>query len=97
MTIMPFPDRRGHPQKSDRVRDQLLADGSMVLFHTASQQLMTLNPTAALVWEYCDGEHTSAMIAAEVREVFPAVATVADDVAAVLRDLHERGMLDASG
>jgi len=75
------------------VLDELLADGSMVLYHTASRKLMTLNPTAALVWEYCDGEHTIEQITSEVRAVFPAVSTIADDVAGVLNDLRAREML----
>ena len=73
--------------------DELLADGSMVLFHTVSRTLMTLNPTAALVWEYCDGHHAAETIVSEVRTVFPEVPTIADDVAAVMRDLRARGML----
>lgn len=73
--------------------DELLADGSMVLFHTASRQLMTLNPTAALIWEYCDGAHTEAAIASEISALFPNTPTVADDVTAILRNLRSRGML----
>lgn len=65
----------------------------MVLFHTASRTLMTLNPTAALVWEYCDGTHDEAAIVAEVRQVFPQAPTLDEDVAAVLRDLRAREML----
>lgn len=81
------------PARDPRVLDELLADGSMVLYHTASRKLMTLNPTAALVWEYCDGQHTIEQITAEVRGVFPTVSTIADDVAGVLNDLRAREML----
>jgi len=81
------------PERDPRVLDELLADGSLVLFHTVSRQLMTLNPTAALVWEYCDGHHTEEAIVAEVRAVFPQARTIADDVTAVLHDLRAREML----
>lgn len=81
------------PERDPRVLDELLADGSMVLYHTASRKLMTLNPTAALVWEYCDGRHSLEQITDEVRAVFPAVATIAGDVAGVLSDLRAREML----
>lgn len=74
------------------MRDELLSDGSMVLFHVASRQLMILNPTAALIWECCDGTYTHAKIAAEIGAVFPDVPTVAADVTAILRRLGERGM-----
>ena len=82
------------PIKNAQVRDELLADGSMVLYHSGTRELMTLNPTAALVWECCDGGHDEAAIAAEVREAFPDVATIEHDVAALLHDLSTRGMLE---
>lgn len=82
-----------HPTKDALVRDELLADGSMVLFHPQTRQLVTLNRTAALVWEYCDGQHSEAAIADELLSVFPDATTVADDVAAVLAELREGGML----
>jgi hypothetical protein len=81
------------PERDPRVLGELLADGSMVLYHTASRKLMTLNPTAALVWEYCDGLHTVAAITDEVRAVFPTVSTIATDVEGVLHDLRAREML----
>jgi hypothetical protein len=89
----PHPSSELPPERDPRVLDELLADGSMVLYHTASRKLMTLNPTAALVWEYCDGQHTVASIMDEVRAVFPAVPTIAADVQGVLNDLRAREML----
>jgi len=82
-----------NPLKSPRVSDELLADGSMVLFHSATRRLLTLNPTAALVWEYCDGAHSPATIASEVSAVFPDVPAISDDVERILVDLREQGML----
>ncbi len=86
------PDTR--PIKNAQVRDELLADGSMVLYHSGTRELMTLNPTAALVWECCDGEHDEAAIVAEVREAFPDVATIERDVIALLHDLSTRGIVE---
>ena len=85
------------PQKDARVLDELLTDGSIVLFHQISRQLMTLNPTAALIWDCCDGTHTPAAIATELRQLFPDVPGVLDDVIGVLADLREKGMLGADG
>jgi hypothetical protein len=82
-----------YPKKDPAVRDELLADGTMVLFHTASRQLMTLNQTAALVWEYCDGAHNRAGIVSEVQSVFSTAATVSGDVDDILRELQNRGMI----
>ena len=82
-----------HPHRDPRVIDELLADGSMVLFHTVTRTLLTLNPTAALVWECCDGEHTEAAIVSEVEAIFPGGHGIVDSVGAVLRDLRAREML----
>ncbi len=109
MTIIPFPgsgareSRTGivvagvtsneRPRKSDCVRDELLVDGSMVLYHTCRQELMTLNPTAAFIWECCDGAHGIEMIAEELREVFPDAADVTADVFPLLQELIARTMI----
>lgn len=82
-----------HPERDGRVLDEVLADGSVILYHTGSRVLMTLNPTAALVWDLCDGAHDEAAVIAEVGDVFPHVTTIAADVRAILADLRGRGML----
>ncbi len=81
------------PCKVEGVHDELLADGSMVLYQAATNQLLTLNPTAAIVWECCDGIHNLPAIVAEVSELFPDVPTILHDVAEILGDLRSRGML----
>ena len=61
------------PLKRSCVYDELLPDGSMVLYNGCQHQVLTLNGTAALVWECCDGEHDVAAIATEMRDVFPTI------------------------
>ena len=56
---------------------------------------MTLNLTAAIVWEHCDGTHNLPAIAAAVGDLFPGVPTVLHDVAAILGDLRMRGLLSS--
>lgn len=87
------PDAYALPLRDDRVLDEVLADGSAVLYHTATRSLMTLNPTAALVWDLCDGEHDELAVIAEVQDVFPNVAHVDADVRTILTDLRVNGML----
>jgi len=87
------PSGGERPRKNTCVVDELLPDGGMVLYHSCLQQLMTLNPTAALVWECCDGAHSLAMIAQELRDVFPDVPTIEDDILSVLREFIDRGMV----
>lgn len=82
-----------HPVKDRHVRDELLPDGRMVLFHPTTRQVATLNPVAALVWECCDGSHSERDIVGEVRSVFTDTVRVEDDVRSVLKDLREKGLL----
>ena len=82
-----------HPVKDRHVRDELLADGRMVLFHPTSRRVVTLNPVAALVWECCDGQHSEDAIIGEVSSVFTETTHVEEDVKAVLSDLREKGLL----
>lgn len=82
-----------HPVKDRHVRDELLPDGRMVLFHPTTRRVVTLNPVAALVWECCDGHHSEGAIVGEVSSVFSDTARVEEDVRAVLKDLHEKGLL----
>ncbi len=81
------------PTKVAGVLDELLADGSMALFSPVGQQIITLNPTAALIWECCDGVHTVAAIADEVRDVFPDAPAVEREIGALLGELRAKGMV----
>jgi hypothetical protein len=85
------------PRKAACVQDELLADGSMVLYNTCKRELLTLNPTAALIWECCDGTHNIPAICAEMHEVFPDRMDIHDDVLRLLQDLLERGMIVDEG
>ncbi len=82
-----------NPRKAPDIHDELLPDGSMIVFHTGHQDVLTFNPTAALVWECCDGEHDQAAIVAEVRALFPAAPDPAQDVRDLLQRLHGSGLL----
>jgi hypothetical protein len=82
-------------QKDKNVLDELLADGSLILFHPGSQALLALNPTGALVWESCDGTRGAEAITRELQLVFPKATGVTEDVDSILSDLHDRGMLTA--
>ena len=85
------------PTKAAGVHDELLTDGSMVLYHAGTRRLMTLNPTAALIWECCDGVRLIPQIAAEVRELFPEIANVEGDVRVLLQELRAEGMIVPEG
>ena len=87
------PSGGERPRKNACVGEELLPDGSMVLYNSCRQQLMTLNPTAALVWECCDSAHSLAMITQELRDVFPDASTIEEDVLVVLQEFIGRAMI----
>jgi uncharacterized membrane protein YphA (DoxX/SURF4 family) len=81
------------PAKADCVHDELLPDGSVVLYNACRRQALTLNATGALVWECCDGSHRVDAIAGVVRDVFPAAPDAVRDVVALLQQLRDAGMV----
>ena len=81
------------PRKSPGVYDEVLPDGGLVLFHSQGALILTLNPTAALIWEYCDGTHDVDAIAAQLRDVFPAATDAERDVRSLLARLCEAGII----
>jgi len=83
------------PRQQDCVHDEMLADGNMVLYNGCRQQVMTLNATAALVWEYCDGEHDVEAIVSEIAGVFPSAPRPDADVRAMLDSFLQTGLIVA--
>jgi methylamine dehydrogenase accessory protein MauD len=81
------------PIRDGCVRDDFLTDGRITLYNACTRQTLTLNPTAALVWECCDGAHDIAAIVAEVREVFPHAPDAEGDVRALLTALADARMI----
>jgi peroxiredoxin len=92
LTELPADSR---PMRHGYVHDELLADGSLLLYNSCSRQVLTLNLTGALVWECCDGKHDVAGIVAEVDAVFPAAPTVDADVRGLLDSLLRGGLIAA--
>lgn len=85
------------PRQAAGTTDQLLKDGSLVLFRANRADMLVLNPLAALIWDASDGEATEAAIVAGLREHFPAQASLDADVRACLDNLAERGFLTWDG
>jgi hypothetical protein len=84
-----------YPQRRADVRSTLLPDGYLVLFSTKTEWAQTLNPTAAIVWEFCDGERTVAEIAEELTELLGEAVKgdITKDVSQTVCDLVEAGLL----
>jgi peroxiredoxin len=84
------------PVRDACVRDALMEDGTIVLYNDCQARTLTLNPTAALIWECCDGEHDVMAIVAEVREIFPEAPDTERDVLALLNALTQAGMVSCA-
>lgn len=93
MTQVPdAPDRM--PRGRTDVDEEVL-DGEAVVYDPRTGALHHLNATATAVWGLCDGETTVADAVRELADAFAAPAEqVRADVAALLGDLAERGLLE---
>lgn len=72
-------------------REALVRDPSNGMVHF-------LSPTAALIWECCDGTTTLAACEARLRASFdvPREADLAQDIRATVADFAKKGLLEAN-
>ncbi len=85
--------RDARPIKRAGILDELLPDGSLVLYDAARREVITLNPVAAYVWECCTGARDVRAIIAEARELFPDTSRVEADVLTFLNDLQQANLI----
>lgn len=85
--------RDARPMKRAGMLDELLADGSLVLYDAARREVITLNPLAAYLWECCTGERDVRAIIAEARDLFPDALRVEDDVLGFLDELRRADLI----
>ena len=66
-----------------------------VLYDQETRAIHVLNPTAILVWELCDGQHSPEEIEHSLRAEFRAEekAGVLEDVAHIIERFHAEGLL----
>ncbi len=90
-------ENASRPCRRTDVLAEFLPDGSAVLFDPRTEIAYPLTATAAVVWESCDGAHTTASMVDELAAVFEAPSDVIErDVQAFLGHLVEIGLLDPS-
>lgn len=71
-------------------------DGELIVLNAAAGQVHKLNPTAAFIFELCDGQHTDADIAAIISEEADISLELASkDVQQTLASLKELGVICA--
>ena len=89
------------PAMKPKVRDDLAAvelDGEAVVYDESNGSLHHLNPTATIVFSFCDGSSTVKEMSAEISEAFGAESTqIEREVRKLLRSFKESGLLDGAG
>jgi PqqD family protein of HPr-rel-A system len=69
-------------------------DDEIVIYTPADGQAFVLNPTAARIWELCDGTRTDAAMAREIAEAYGQdEARVLADVRELIAGLHAAGLV----
>ena len=65
-------------------------DGEVLLYSPSATRSIYLNPSAALIWHLCSGDHTVDEIIESLREHFPEQAdSISEDVTATLEKFLE--------
>lgn len=74
----------------------VLPDGTCALFGSEGQ-VVTLSPTAGLLWEFCDGAHSVEALADEIHQVYPnqPVNVISAEVEVAVADFCARGLVSA--
>ena len=81
-----------------RRKNLILKDlGDEFLIYSAEhKKIHVINPTARLIWNMCDGEHSVIEIEAEIRSNFsiPIERDIAKDLQITLKLLRDKGLLE---
>lgn len=80
-------------RKPDYRLEQL--DNELLLFHPTRTVILYCNPTASLIWQLCDGHHTTQEIIALLSTAYPeASKAIPADVETVLQQLQQEGAIE---
>lgn len=80
-----------------RVADYRLEqmDNELLLFHPAQSKVLYCNETASLIWQLCDGQHSTPEIIALLSDSYPESANeIANDVETTLKQFHAHGAIE---
>jgi uncharacterized protein len=87
------PQDRPKAKPSCHVR---VVGSERVVYEPQAHEVVVLNPTAAVIFELCDGGHTVEAMVGELRRRFAAPeAVLREDLLATLRKLQRTGLLQA--
>ncbi len=84
------------PKRSAEIETTSLPDGYVVLVNPKTSWAHNLNPMAALIWEFCDGESSVDEIVSGIQAI-PEIGekpTLKSEVEGLIQQLDEDGFLD---
>jgi hypothetical protein len=81
-----------HPQKLQGLEIHAVGD-EVAVYEPEADRIHYLNPTAALILEFCDGEHSAAEIAALVQEAYSLPAAPLSEVHDCIATFQQTGIL----
>lgn len=86
--------QNSNPKRRDDILTQDSGD-EVMLYDPNADEMHILNPTAQLIWDLCDGTHSTEQITAEVTTKFTvaAEANVAGDVSQTLSEFASKNLL----
>jgi hypothetical protein len=82
------------PQQRPNIMANDLGE-QMALYSVEGKAVHVLNPTAHLIWDLCDGEHSLEDIEAAIRSSFnvPEDRDVQADIRRTIKELSDKGLL----
>lgn len=80
------------PRRAPRLELDEVDDG-LIVYQESTERLHHLNPTAAIVFQLCDGSHDAASIAEIVGELFGLDRPPADAVDACISRFLQEGLV----
>lgn len=88
------PSMEGPPRKVESLEVNEADDG-LVVYDASRDQVHHLNPSAAVIFDLCDGVRDADEIAAALAEVYGLAAPPVADTRAGLDELAARGLIHA--
>ena len=85
-------EEAGKPRKADGLEIHAVGN-QVVVYEVQADRLHYLNPTAALILELCDGDHSPAEIAALVQEAYELPIPPCGEVDTCVADLKRKGIV----
>jgi hypothetical protein len=84
------------PKRAEGFRVEQI-DDEILLFHPTDRKVLSVNPTASVVWQLCDGERTVAEMVDLLMDAYPeASSSIEKDVRSIVAEFAEHGAVESA-